>query len=48
MIFLMKVYKQGFNINTLFNLELQKKATISLREDTEYDKERVERWLFKK
>ena len=34
-----KVYKQGFNINTPINLELQKKATISLREGLiEYDK----------
>ena len=27
-----KVYKQGFNINTPINLELQKFATISLRD----------------
>ncbi len=34
-----KVYKQGFNINTPINLELQKLATDSLRKGlTEYDK----------
>ena len=34
-----KVYKQGFNINTPINLELQKISTISLREGLiEYDK----------
>ncbi len=34
-----KVYKQGFNINTPINLELQKIATASLREGLmEYDK----------
>ena len=34
-----KVYKQGFNINTPINLELQKIATTSLREGLiEYDK----------
>jgi penicillin-binding protein 1A len=34
-----KVYKQGFNINTPINLELQKIATESLREGlVEYDK----------
>ncbi len=34
-----KVYKQGFNINTPINLELQKKATISLRDGLiSYDK----------
>ncbi len=34
-----KVYKQGFNINTPINLELQKIATVSLRNGLEkYDK----------
>ena len=34
-----KVYKQGFNINTPINLELQKKSTISLRNGLiSYDK----------
>ena len=34
-----KVYKQGFNINTPINLELQKIATESLRDGLiEYDK----------
>ena len=34
-----KVYKQGFNINTPINLELQKISTISLRKGlVEYDK----------
>jgi penicillin-binding protein 1A len=34
-----KVYKQGFNINTPINLQLQKIATISLRKGlVEYDK----------
>jgi len=34
-----KVYKQGFNINTPINLNLQKKATISLRDGLiSYDK----------
>ena len=37
-----KVYKQGFNINTPINLELQKIATQSLRKGLiEYDKEKV-------
>ena len=34
-----KVYKQGFNINTPIDLELQKIATVSLRKGLmEYDK----------
>ena len=34
-----KIYKQGFNINTPINLELQKNSTVSLRKGLiEYDK----------
>ena len=39
---LIKVYKQGFTINTPLNLNLQEKATQSLRTGLiEFDKKKV-------
>ena len=44
-----KVYKQGFNINTPIDLNLQKIATHSLREGLiAYDKRKGMAWNFRK